>query len=678
MVVFCALCALGRLFQFQIINHREWYGLALRQQERPIEIQAPRGTIFDRTGQPLAISIPVDSVCVNPRLLKDVSVASDLLAGTLHMDREKLSQRMRAHRCLVCHVQPDAADDSSGFMWVKRKITPQESRSLRSLRLDWVEFRQESQRFYPKGTLAAHLLGAVDFKESGNLGLELSLDKDLRGHAGAGTMLSDVRNRGIESQVLTEPRIGESITITIDERLQHVAERELADAVTSNNCKTGSIVAMSPYTGEILAMASYPTFNPNDPAPPGRDPSRFNLAVSAPFEPGSVFKVITLSAALETTNLTPDTIINCGNGRIALPGRVVKDHDSYVALSMADVLAKSSNIGAIRIGLTVGPEHMAEYIRRFGFGKATGIPLPAESRGRNLDLARLKDQIVSSVASASMGHQVSTTSLQLARACAVIANGGLLVKPKLILQRGTPGRPVVQPAEQPERILKPETTVTMKQLMERVVLVGTGKRARLDGYTAGGKTGSAQIFDYETGHYTHKYNASFMGFAPLSNPAIVVIVTLNGASQYGGAVAAPVFQKVATEALRLLDVPKDLPDQLPYKKEDKPAPVNDLSIAGLSPSGPPLPDAPLGETAAAPRYGPITAEAAAATHAAALNVFGPKVPDLQGLTMRSVMAECLAKGLPVEVSGSGIARAQAPPPGTILPPGARVRVVFVR
>jgi cell division protein FtsI (penicillin-binding protein 3) len=649
------------LFHLQVVCHKQWHRLALQQQEKSVGIEAPRGTIFDRSGQLLASSLPADSVCVNPHLVKDISVASTMLAGVLHMDRQELYGKIQA-----------AAAEHHGFLWVKRKISKEELANLSScFNLDGVEYRSESQRFYPKGTLAAHVLGSVDFKETGNAGIEMSLDRRLRGSPGRMILISDVRKRGIESQIVTEPRIGENLALTIDERLQYVAERELKTAVETNGCKTGSLVAMNPQTGEILALANYPTFDPNDPAPKGTDPARFDLAVSVPFEPGSVFKVITLSAALETTNLKPETIIPCGSGRINLFGRIIKDHNSYVSLSMADVLAKSSNIGAIQIGLKVGPERLLDYVRRFGFGSRTEVPLPAEARGRVRDLAHWTK---SSIGSVAMGHEVSTTTVQLARACSVVANGGLLVEPRIISWRQQPGaKPVVEPAGTPQRVLRPETTATMKQMMERVVLVGTGTKARLDGYTCGGKTGSAQIFDFETGHYTHKYNASFMGFAPLSNPAIVVVVTLNGASKYGGAVAAPVFRQVAMEALRLLDVPKDLPDE-PSPRNHRSAPINDLSIADLS--TPPSPETPVAESvlSAGVVYGPPGPEDALA----ALNVYGPKVPNFQGRTMRNVMEECLARGLPVEVFGSGIARAQAPAPGSILSPGARVRVTFVR
>ena len=641
----------ARLVWLQVVRHQYYRELATRQRERVVEIGAPRGGIFDRNGQPLALSLPVESVVIDPRCAPEPSLAVDILAPILQLDRGELLQRIRA-----------AVRNRRGFLWVKRKISREEADRLRSLKLGWIEFRKESRRSYPNGSLAAHVVGAVDHRERGNSGLELALDEQLRGHAGAARQVTDVRHRGIDSQIAEQALPGTNITLTVDERLQFVAERELKKAVETNGCWTGSLVAMIPATGEILALASYPMFNPEEPVRPGEDLSpRLNQAVSVPFEPGSVFKVVTVTAALETTNLVPETIINCGNGRINLFGRVVRDHHAYSALPMADVLAKSSNIGAIHVGLRVGSTRLLDYARRFGFGSATGISLPAESSGMVRDL---DDWTRVSIGSVAMGHEISSTSVQLARACAVIANGGLLVEPRLILKRARPGeKPLPELVRPLRRVIRPETAITMRRLMEGVVLHGTGALARLQGYSSGGKTGSAQIFDLQTRRYTHKYNASFIGFAPVPKPAIVIAVTLNGASKFGGAVAAPVFREVATAALRLLDVPKDLPDTPPIR-EEQPVELADLAIADL---GSPAPSLPEPET-----------PASSPARAARLELLGPRVPDFYGKTVRAVMEESTAAGLPVELVGSGVVRGQYPIAGSILPRGERVRVQFAR
>ena len=645
--VFWAGLIFAKLFSLQIVHHSDYSRLARQQQELKVEIPAPRGPIFDRTGQPLAMSIPMESVFVNPLRVPDMGVASEILARILNLDAGELRNRMRR-----------AYDQQRGFLWVKRKITNSEAAQLRSLHLDWINFQTESQRHYPNGTLAAHVLGSVDHDEKGNAGIEMSLDPDLRGRAGQEMILTDVKRRGIDSQLSTEAHAGTPVTLTIDSRIQFAAERELAKGVEARRARSGSIIVMNPYNGEILALANYPTFNPNEPPKHGEDPlRRFDLAVSVPFEPGSVFKVVTLSAALETTSLRPDSPINCGNGVLRLPGRVIHEaHHGYGTLSMAQVLEKSSNLGAIQIGFRVGAQNMYEYVRRFGFGATSGIRLPAESNGL---FRRLDRWGKTSLASIAMGQEVSTTSIQLARACAAIANGGLLIHPKLIFKEGD--RPT--PVQPPQRILNPETAITMRRMMEGVVLRGTAKgRAKLAGYTSGGKTGTAQIFDVKTHRYTHQYNASFMGFAPVTNPAFIIVVTINGTSGsagYGAGAAAPIFKTVATEALRVLDVPRDLPDATPEPDEAPPADTDDLAIADLGASGPNVMEEVAQNTAADPET-------------------GPKVPNFRGKTMRVVVEEASAMGLPVLLDGSGIARVQIPPAGSVLHDGERVRVQFTR
>ncbi len=652
-----ALLILFRLVHLQIASHDSYQKLADQQQQRTFRIEAARGAILDRSGHPLALSVQADSVVINPLRVPDPALAADILARVLGVDRPELLDRLQK-----------AKARGSGFLWVKRKITPAESDSLRSLKLEWVEFRQESQRYYPSGSLASHVVGTVDFQERGNLGLEQSMNEALGGRAGTVRMLTDVQQRGIESLSSEAAEPGVSITVSIDERIQYVAEREIRAACELHRATSGSVVVMNPYTGEVLAMASYPPFDPTKPPQTAQDhEARFDHPVSVPFEPGSVFKIITLSAALETTKLRPDSLINCGGGTMNLFGRVIHEAKrGFGTISMSDVLAKSSNIGAIQIGLKVGERSLLEYVRRFGFGKRTGLPLPAESSGTVRDL---KFWGKTSIGSVAMGHEISTTSVQLAQACSVIANGGVLVRPRLILKRQRPGaKPENEPVEPPQRILKPETAITMRQMMEGVVLHGTGKGARLPGYTSGGKTGSAQIFDRATKRYTHLYNGSFVGFAPVTNPAVVMAVTLNGTKLYGGVVAAPVFKSVAIETLRLLDVPHDLPETA-LPEPTRPDETNDVSIADLSEPPEDLSEVLMGKTAPA---APLAAPQSTTVVVAA----GPKVPSFQGKTVRAVLEESLAAGVPVDVIGNGVARAQAPSPGSFLNPGERVRVLF--
>ena len=657
----------ARLVQLQIVQHNEYKKLAAQQQEKTLELQAPRGTIVDRMGQRLAISLPAESVCVDPLRVPDLPIAADILSKILNLDSNDLLARMT-----------EAAASKHGFVWVKRKITAEESERLRDLKLEWIEFRSESQRFYPNQSLAAHVVGDVDFAQKGNGGIEQSFDSRLKGRSGELHVTRDVQKRSFESKVESQPQAGQDIRLTIDARIQFVAEREVKKMVQTHHAKWGSAVAIDPHTGDILALANFPTFDPNEPPKKEDLQARENLAVTAPFEPGSVFKVITLSAALETTKLGPASIIPCGGGKITLFGRTIHDHSNYWSLSMEDVLARSSNIGAINIGLTVGQNKMFEYLRRYGIGARTGVPLPGESPGM---LRPLRHWERTSLASISMGHEVGVTALQLARIGTVIASGGLLIQPRLTMDT---------PIAQPVRILKPETALTMRRMMEGVVLktYGTGhKYCRIPGYTAAGKTGTAQIYDYRTRQYTHLYNASFLGFAPVTNPAIVVVVTISGTegtAGYGGPAVGPAFREIAAAALRLMDVPKDLPEMLPSPESDQ-ADENDVAIAGLGSSIPP-PLVQAEDAVAADDRPAASAESASdqrtflaeAKTNPARDLAGPRVPNFRGKTLRDVIEESSALGIPVEFKGGGIAQTQVPEAGAVLPLGQSVRVQFGR
>jgi cell division protein FtsI (penicillin-binding protein 3) len=546
------------------------------------------------------------------------------------------------------------------------------------------------------------ILSAEDSGERGTAGIEATFEEDLAGTPGLTQVFTDVKQNPYDSVVLRKPEPGADITLTIDPNLQYNAERELARAIASSGAKTGSIVAMNPYTGEILALANYPSFDPND-LPNASEPenARSNLAVTTPFEPGSVFKIVTISAGIETARVHPDTMINCGNGVFNLYGRIIHDAGRHGVLSVQEVFEKSSNIGAIQVGMKVGDPTMFAYIRRFGFGQKTGIELPGESTGL---VRRVEEWTKGSIGSVAMGHEISTTSIQLAQAAAVIANGGLLVKPQIVMALQRKGETVQRfaPAE-PRRVLRPETAITMRMFMEGVVLRGTGKGvANLHGYTSGGKTGTAQVYDRDAKAYTHRYNASFVGFAPVANPQIVIAVTLNdttgGTQGYGGPVAAPVFRDVAMSALRMLDVPKDLPDtamRASTPASEAPADRDGLVIAGSGDGAsgasrkvgssvfkPPVPadtsksfevsDADRRHFLDAGSRGtPILSASAAAS----------KVPNFRGMTLRSVLEESSARGLEVETSGlseTGLVRNQDPAPGAMLPPGAHVRVQFAK
>lgn len=658
-----ALLLVCRLFYLQVLAHDEYEKRARRQQEKLEAIDAPRGSIFDRNGNLLAISSASNVVVVNPKRIPNKEIASALLAKILGLDGKKLEPALE---------EAAISKRRSGYFVVSEHASDEQAATLRAMDLDWLDLRQGSVRTYPNGDIAAHVIGNVNGEGKGAAGIELKLNKELSGTPGLLRVERDGRADSYSSELVKAPAVGENVGLTIDRELQNVAQEALKAAVIHNHATHGSVVVMDPKTGEVLALENYPTYDPNERLMAGEKPTgREDLAVVAPFEPGSVFKVVTVSAALETTKLTPETVINCGNGVTKLFGRVIHDSHPYSALSVADVLAKSSNIGAIHIGMQVGAQNLYAYIKRFGFGQRTGIELPAEAPGMVRPLKRWQP---TSMGSVPMGHEISVTSVQLAQLGSVIANGGFLVHPRLVAWTQAPGQPkelTKFPAGDPQQVLEPRTVMTMRRLMHRVVMPGgTASRLHVVGYAVAGKTGTAQIFDYAHHVYTHKYNASFLGFAPLEDPAVVIVVTVSGTTGvagFGSVAAGPVFERVMGAALRRLGIVRDVPEEVEellakqkaaedkLKKKD----TDSDTVAGLSV--------------------PFTAEEINEAKGSEDDVpVGPKAPNFVGKTVKTVMEEAAAQGLEVDMLGSGLARAQNPPAGAALAPGAHIQVRFAR
>lgn len=654
-LAFCwAALIAARLIYLQVIAHAEYRDLAIGQQRQLREMLTPRGTIFDRNGRPLAMSVPVETVSVNPMLLPDRPLAAHLLAPILGIKEAELLERLESY-----------ASKRRGYMVVDKRVTAERAGRLRSLGVDWISFEQEGLRRYPNGPLAAHVLGGVDHEEHGNAGIEMQFEDELGGYPGYEWVTSDVKRRSFDSAVETEPQAGHNLVLTIDRRIQFTADAELKKAVLENNCDSGTAVAMNPHTGEILAISNYPVYDPNE-APKSKSDynARKNLAVGDPFEPGSVFKVFTVAAALETTKIRPETTFHCSNGAYTLFGRTVHEaHGGYGVLTVEDILAKSSNIGAIKIAQQMGNKNLHEYLTRFGFNQTTGVDLPGESSGLVFRLSKWQP---TSIGSVPMGHEVLVTSMQLARACSAIANNGLLVKPHITLPHAV-GEQIQlvsyhQDDEKPVRIIKPETAITMRRMMEAVVLRGTGKHIRVEGYTFGGKTGTAQMFDKATKRYTHRYHASFMGFAPLTNPAVVIVVTLNNSAKMGAAIAGPVFKEIAQTAMRAMNIPQDNIDPKTFKDE-MPLVASEVAVESIT------------KAEAATIHHEMEAEESATRNEIPA---GPKVPNFIGKPIRTVIEEATAQGVRLELTGTGIAREQDPPVGGRLAAGQKVKVRFER
>jgi cell division protein FtsI (penicillin-binding protein 3) len=663
-----ALIVLSRLFGLQVLAHDKFVKLAEKQQETLVPTTGQRGAIFDRDGHPMAISSPSHFLVVNPGRVPNKEIAAALLASVLKIDATRLQHDLEAAALSKKH---------RGYYIVDQHVTEEQAATLRDMKLEWADVEEGSVRNYPDGPVAAHVIGNVGGQGRGAAGIELKLDKELAGSPGLMRLERDGKEHAYDSEIAKEATPGKNIGLTTDRQLSHVAQEALQQAVVENHADHGSLVALDPRTGEVLALENYPAYDPNERLHPGEPPrGREDLAVVAPFEPGSVFKVVTLSAALETTSLRPESIINCGNGVMKLFTRVIHDHKPYSALSMQDVLAYSSNIGAIRIGMQVGNKNLYEYVRRFGFGRRTGIELPAEAPGI---LRPLKRWQPTSIGSVPMGHEIAVTSVQLAQAGSVIANGGFLVHPHLVAWKQTPGEAIeTVKYPPPVQVLQPQTVATMRMMMRRVITEpgGTGHHLHVVGYTIAGKTGTAQIYDYAHHVYTHKYNASFMGFAPLQNPSILVVVTVTGTTGeagYGGWAAGPVFVKVMDEALRRMNVPRDVPEEIEELEakqrdatKDKRKRADDVSLAELS-----TPLTADEMKAASGDSQPEDAEESA-------DPVAPRVPDFVGKTVKDVMVEAAGNNLQVEMLGDGLARSQNPAAGSVLIPGEHIRVRFAR
>lgn len=647
LLILWGLAVVAKLFYVQIVKHDFYAELADQQQTKLVEIPAHRGTIYDRNGHILAISVPVETVVVNPAQLPNVEIAAAILSEILNLNQNEVLANLK-----------QKAEEKRGYFKVADQITQDQVKRLKSLNLGWIQFESGSIRVYPNDELAAHILGGVDFEKHGNGGIEQGQEDDLAGRPGFASMVTDVRHRGFESHIEVEPVPGNDVTLTIDYRVQYELEKLLAEAVINNKCWTGRALVMDPHTGEILAMASYPTYNPNDKVI--NVEARQNLAIQSAIEPGSVFKVFTVAGAIEEKTVKPTTGFHCGNGRFNLFGRVI--HDSTKAghgyLSVEDILSKSSNIGAIQIGLTLGDKKFFDYIKLFGFGARTGLPLPGESTGR---VMRLSKWSKSSIGSVAMGHEIMATTVQLGQAVSVIANGGKLFRPKLVTRISAPamqGLPLrhtnyeANSQELPQQVISPDTVVQMRKMMEHVVLEGTGKTAKIQGYSVGGKTGSAQIWDPKSKQYLHKYHASFMGFTPVNNPRLVTVITLNGSSLYGGVAAAPVFRDATSAALRILNIPKDLPDE-PISVSIPKAAESDASFS-LGTEEKPV---------------EITENVdSEITHASLIT------PNFIGMTLRTVLEQATNKGFRIDPSGSGIVRGQSPAAGEPVAYGQRIKV----
>jgi cell division protein FtsI (penicillin-binding protein 3) len=629
----------ARLVSLQVWRHADLVARAERQHLRTMDAPAKRGDILDRRGRVLATSVDADSIYAVPSELVDAGETAARLCRALADCQPKDLQALR-----------ERLGQTRAFAYVRRQVSPDQARRVADLSLDGVGFIKESKRFYPNKELAAHLLGWVGIDNTGLSGIEYTYDPQIRGKKGTILIQTDARRHAF-SRFERPPTAGSTAELTIDEYLQHVAERELHDGVMENHAAGGSAIVMNPRTGEILAMANEPTFNPNA-YREADDDERRNRAVQDLYEPGSTFKVVTASAAIEEKVMDVEAPVDVSGGQIRIGSRVVHDTHKYGVLSFMDVIVNSSNVGAIRIGFRVGTERLSRFVGLYGFGHAVSPDFPGENAGIVWKPEKWTD---SALASVSMGYQVGVTPLQMAAAVSSVANRGEYIEPRVLraIYRGD-RRFQVQP-KVVRRVVSPDTAATMTTIMEQVVERGTAKLARIGDYTIAGKTGTANKL--VNGHYSYETFASFVGFLPSRDPAVTILVVLDSPhgnnGHFGGPVSGPIFRRIADAAIRYLGITPTInpaPPVLVARHDER----EDAAAA----------------TDAPPRDRP----------ALTLVADGPPgtVPDLRGMSARDAVRRLVKLGVNARVTGDGLVADQTPAPGELLEPGTICRLVLAR
>ena len=740
MLVWASLIV-SKLFWLQIVRHKEFVEKAQKQQQYTFVVAPRRGVLYDRNLRELAMTVQADSVFAVPSEIEDKKRVVHALAQVVHTSPEdgwtgedQIAARVNASR---------------GFAWIARRLAPEVAAKVKALNLKGIYFQKEFQRFYPDSEIAAQVLGYVGVDDNGLGGMELKFDGPLHGQPGRMFAAMDAR-RHVMGSTEREPEPGENLVLTLDENIQFIAEKALDAAMARTRAANGTVVIQDVHTGQILALAIRPTFNPND----FRHTTPALLrdhAVSDVYEPGSTFKLATYASALDLGIVKPDDKIDCQGGAITFNGRTIHDdqHDHFGVITIHEALEHSSDVAAVKLALRMGPDHFYQYIRNFGFGSKTGLELPGETRG----LLRPPPKWGStSIGSIAIGQEVAVTPLQLVSMVSTIANGGVYLPPHVVLATqdkdgrvaGTGTQLTAQPFHAGEdlpnplptgahRVISTMSAAEMRKMMEGVVLYGTGKTAQLNGYSSGGKTGTAQKIDPATHTYSKTMHiASFAGIAPVNSPVIAVAVVLDdpkggGVSYYGGAASAPVFAQVAQETLEYLGVPHDIDVHTPRPaakdltaKDQEPeqehtgdvnallSAVNDLpaddplrqavSSARAPVANPAVVKVPLNSSSAASaknegknktdKLDEAKAQAALSKQAAEptpqiVAVSLPagktvKVPSLIGMPVRQVVEQAAIAGLNLQVSGRGLVRSQEPEAGTQVSPGSQIVVHCAR
>jgi len=536
---------LFRLVTLQVLQAAELTARADRQHQKSVTLEGARGTVTDRHGKVLAMNMEVPSIFGVPTSLDSPANAARSLSPVLRIRRDEIEKKLRQDK---------------HFVWLARKVEPEQGHRLEQLSIDGIGMVMEGRRFYPKGTLLAHVLGFVGMDGLGLEGLERRYEAQLHGEKRVTILQRDALGRTVFPKGLREqvPAAGHALTLTIDEVIQYIAEKELEEAVNNARAKAGTIIVMEPQTGAILAMAVSPRFDPNAVNALTADRWR-NRALTDTYEPGSTMKVVVAAAALEEKVMMPGSMVFGENGRMTIANTTIHDHEKLGWMTFAQMIQKSSNIGAAKTGMLLGEQRMYRYLQAFGFGQRTEVDLPGEVSGL---LKSPREWGRRSLASISMGQEVGVTPLQMVSAVSAIANEGVLMKPYIVSevrdQKGQLLRNILPQVKR--RVVSPATANTLTTILEGVVTNGTGTKAAIAGFRVAGKTGTAQKVDQRTGTYSSTLSiGSFVGFVPADAPRLAMIVVIDEpqGEAWGGVVAAPVFRRVGEQVLTYLGVSRD-------------------------------------------------------------------------------------------------------------------------
>src|SRR5687768_1493278 len=660
---FWMLIIVGRLVHLQFSLHDTLTERARQQQRNEVETTGQRGELLDRQGRQLARSVQTVSLFLDPKGLD---------AAQLERTASEVSRALKLKYPELLKEFREAQAEKKRFIWIARRLDADQAEKITALGLPGLQSQLEPKRYYPNGSLAAHVLGYVGLDGKGLGGVEQFYNSKIAGEPGQLFLERDAKGNAYESyEIASKP--GQTVVLTIDQTIQYQAEQVLNAAIQRSRAKSGTVIVLDPRSGDILALANAPTFDPNKVANTKAE-TRSNWALQNIYEPGSTFKVVAFSAALEKKLARVEDRIDCQMGAITVAGRVVHDHHPFGSLTIAEALAKASNVAAIKLGIRVGDETMYDYIKRFGFGSRTGIELPGETAGI---LRKVERWQPSSIGSIAIGQEVGVTPVQMVAAFGALANDGVRVAPHLIREvRNAEGTVVYRAEPEQRRVISAETAIALRGMLEGVTLRGTAKQAQLDGYSAAGKTGTAQKIDPQTRAYSAtKFVGSFVGFAPVSNPQVVIIVVIDEpkGAYHGGDVAAPIFREVAEAILPNLGVMPDIetksvPELVAKVNEDpdRAAKLREEQVQAEEQRKATLPTVDSnGGRGSEVVY-------AVATRKAVL------MPDLRGRSVRDVARTCAQLGLQVEARGEGRVLKQSPSAGAEVSTGQTVYVDFGR